>query len=90
MGKVIPLFGDEIHDLMDEEKDKHDRMIRLRIERFAKEFLQYDAGTDDVEYILDCLDEYLSQMSEHEYLSQSIYHLRESIWWLQSFNGEIE
>jgi hypothetical protein len=90
MGKVIPLFGNEIQEKMKKEKTNSDRMIRMRIERFAKEFLQYDADVDDLELILECIDAYLHMYENHDYLNQSIYHLRESIWWLQSFSDEIE
>ena len=87
-GKVLYLFGKELTKEL-ESKETRERYMTLRIQRFREEFLNSDITFDDLDDILIAIEEYLELCSEHPYLYNSIYNLRQSIWWLQLY-AEVE
>ncbi len=87
-GNVLYLFGKEFNKQL-ENTDVRERYLKIRIERFKEEFLNADVAFDDIDDILHALEEYLENCSEHPYLYNTIYNLRESIWWLQLY-AEVE
>lgn len=83
-GKVLYLFGKELTKEL-EKTETRERYLRLRIERFTEEFLNQDVTFDDMEDILLAMEEYLENCLDHPYLYNTIYNLRQSIWWLQLY-----
>ena len=87
-GNVLYLFGKEFTKQL-ENTDIRERYLKIRIERFREEFLNSDVTFDDLDDMLIAIEEYLEDCSEHPYLYNAIYGLRESIWWLQLY-AEVE
>lgn len=90
MGKVIPLFDKTLMKQIQNSKTS-ERYMRLRIERFKQEFLQSnDIYVDDLVLMMNAIMEYMELFDEHAYLTESIYNLQESVWWLECFNEQIK
>jgi len=63
--------------------------IQNRVDRFYEEFLSHEQPIENLEQVLATIHDYLllCDHGESSELSQSIINLRQSIYWIQTWNS---